>query len=124
VDELADVLGMPHELFERLAPHVTVLTTQDPDVSTRDPVVARALADAAGVAQVTTAPSTGVDDAVLRVIATAVGPGDARYVELVIATANFRNATPRVNILLRRRLDRAAGGDVVASGAVVSGSKL
>ena len=50
VDELADVLGMSPDLFARMAPHLTVLTDGDPDMSTRDPVVARALTDAAGVA--------------------------------------------------------------------------
>jgi general secretion pathway protein K len=38
VGELADVLGMTPELFARLAPHLTVLTDGDPDISTRDPV--------------------------------------------------------------------------------------
>jgi general secretion pathway protein K len=47
VEELTDVLGMTPELFARMAPHLTVLTDSDPDMSTRDPLVARALADVA-----------------------------------------------------------------------------
>ena len=58
VDELADVLGMTPDLFARLAPHLTVLTDGDPDMSTRDPVVARALTDAAGVADASAAASS------------------------------------------------------------------
>jgi hypothetical protein len=39
------------DLFARIAPHLTVLTDDgDPDISAHDPVVARALTDAAGVA--------------------------------------------------------------------------
>ncbi len=35
--DLNDVLGMTPALFARLAPHVTVWTTDDPDMTTRDP---------------------------------------------------------------------------------------
>lgn len=102
VGEVADVLGMTPELFTRLAPHLTVLTDSDPDLSTRDPVVARALADAAGVADVTTN-AQPVPEQVLRITATAVGTGSARASLTVVASANFQNTVPRVNILLRER---------------------
>ncbi|WP_428488491.1 general secretion pathway protein GspK [Rhodopila sp.] len=116
VGELADVLGMTPALFERLAPHLTVLTDDDPDMTTHDPVVARALTDSAGVADVTEGSQRINGDAVLRIIATAVGTGNARYVLLAVASADFQNATPRINILLHERVNRAAGEAVVAAG--------
>lgn len=102
VGELADVLGMTPGLFRRMAPHLTVLTDSDPDLSTRDPVVARALVDAAGVADDTSgAQQTG--DEILRISVMAVGRGATRYTEEVVASADFQNASPRVNILWRER---------------------
>jgi general secretion pathway protein K len=116
VGELADVLGMPPALFEHLAPHLTVLTEDDPDVNTHDPVVARALTDTAGVADATVGSQQASDDDVLRIVTTAVGTGNARYVSVVVASADFQEATPRINILLRERVNRDAAQDVVASG--------
>ena len=102
VSELAGVLGMTADLFARMAPHITVLTDGDPDMSTRDPVVAQALTDAAGVADVT---DTGgqTADQVFRISVTAHGNGSARYSMVVVASANFQNAVPQMNILLRER---------------------
>jgi general secretion pathway protein K len=116
VGELADVLGMTPALFERLAPHVTVLTRDDPDGSTHDPIVARALTDTAGVADLTLGPQELDDEAVLRILVTAAGSGDARYAVVVIASADFQTATPRINILSRERVTREGAGMVVASG--------
>jgi general secretion pathway protein K len=116
VGELADVLGMTPALFERLAPHVTVLTRNDPDGSTHDPIVARALTDTAGVADLTLGPQELDDEAVLRILVTAAGSGDARYAVVVIASADFQTATPRINILSRERVTREGAGMVVASG--------
>lgn len=102
VNELSDVLGMTPDLFARLAPHLTVLTDGDPDTSTRDPVVARALSDTAGVADITDGaePST---NQVFRLSITAQGTGSARYSIIVVASAEFQTATPRINILSRER---------------------
>ena len=103
VDELKDVLGMTPELYAQIAPHVTVLSEGDPDLSTRDPIVARALSDAAGTGDDdTSSPQTG--DEVLRINATAIGRQSARYSIVVVASADFRNASPRMNILLRHRV--------------------
>lgn len=102
VGELGDVLGMTPDLLARMAPHLTVLTDGDPDRSTRDPLVAQALADAAGVAD-TTGGGEQTADQMLRISATAVGTGAAQYSTVVVASANFQNASPRVNILLRER---------------------
>ncbi len=103
VDELADVLGMTPALFERLAPHLTVFTDGDPDLTTRDPVVSSALRDISGAVDDTSnIQDTG--DAVLRIAATAAAPDGARLSILVVASAEFQGASPQVNILLRQRL--------------------
>ncbi len=112
VDELEDVLGMSPDLFERIAPHLTVLTDGDPDLSTRDPVVARALTDAAGVADDTVG-SQPTADQVLRITVTAIGAGSARYAAVVVASAEFQTGSPHVNILLHER-----GGLMKISNAV------
>jgi general secretion pathway protein K len=103
VDELREVLGMTPQLFALMAPHVTVLTDGDPDMSTLDPVVARALADAAGGAQEVSVMPIGDTDLVLRVTATAVGTGQARYAVTDVVTGDFRGTTPRLRILWRGR---------------------
>lgn len=113
VGEVADVLGMTPELFTRLAPHLTVLTDSDPDLSTRDLVVARALADAAGVADAATN-TQPITEQVLRITATAVGKALARASITVVASADFQNTVPHVNILLRER------GVPVTNGAMVN----
>jgi general secretion pathway protein K len=100
VGELEDVLGMTPDLFARMAPHLTVLTDDDPDMSTRDPVVARALTDVAGVADDSGAAQQNADP-LLRITVTAIGRGAARYSLVAVASADFQNALPRVNILLR-----------------------
>ena len=116
VDELTSVLGMTADLYARLAPHLTVLSDGDPDMSTRDPIVARALVDAAGVADdATLEPQTG--DQVLRISVTAVGHQSARYSMVVVASADFRNASPRVNILLRQRVNAVTNTSTVSYAA-------
>ena len=115
VDELVDVLGMTPDLFERIAGHLTVLTDGDPDLSTRDPVVARALTDAAGVADDTVG-SQQTADQVLRITVTAIGTGSARYAAEVVASADFQNAAPHVNILWHEH-----GGPLKINTAVASG---
>lgn len=115
VDELAGVLGITPALFDRLAPHLTVLTDSDPDMTTRDPVVALALTDAAGVADDSLAVQPSAED-VLRITVTALGHDGARYTETVVAMAEFQNSAPRVNILLRQRGGSAARSVRVAGG--------
>ena len=119
VHELTEVLGMTADLYARLAPHLTVLSDDDPDMSTRDPIVARALSDASGVADdaaTSQATAAATADEMLRIHATALGPQASRYSIVVVASANFRNASPRVNILLRQRVD-AVSAQAVASAA-------
>jgi general secretion pathway protein K len=96
------VLGMTPDLLARMAPHLTVLTDGDPDMSTRDPFVARALTDAAGVADDSGAAQQAADP-LLRITVTAIGRGAARYSLVAVVSGDFQNASPRVNILLRER---------------------
>jgi general secretion pathway protein K len=116
VSELADVLGVTPDLFQRLAPHLTVLTDGDPDMSTRDPVVAQALADAAGVAD-DLGGAQQTPDEVLRISVTAIGSGGTRYAVVVVASADFQNTSPHVNILLREPVSLVKGNIIVASEA-------
>jgi general secretion pathway protein K len=101
VAELGDVLGMTPELLARLAPHLTVMTDADPDLTTRDPIVARALTDV-GVTDAMQVQG-GLGDPVLRVRATALGNSGARVSVTEVVTPDFAAATPRLDILLRRR---------------------
>jgi general secretion pathway protein K len=115
VDELAEVLGMTPALFDRLEPHLTVLTDSDPDMSTRDPIVALALTDAAGVVDDSATVQQGAED-VLRITVTALGRDLARYTETVVASADFQNGVPRVNILLRQRVAGSSNATRIAGG--------
>jgi general secretion pathway protein K len=116
VGELADVLGMTPVLFARMAPHVTVLTDGDPDMSTRDPVVAHALTDAAGVADVTEEGEQTADQ-MFRISVTAVGAGATRYSTVAVASADFQNPSPRVNILLREHRGPVTNGATITPDA-------
>jgi hypothetical protein len=69
-------------------------------MSTRDPVVARALTDAAGVADAFGA-AQQTADSLLRITVTAIGRGAARYSVVAVVSGDFQNSTPRVNVLLR-----------------------
>ncbi len=102
VRELADVLGMTPGLFARMEPHLTVVTNGDPDLSSRDPVVARALTDAAGVADDTGAAQQTADE-LMRISVTALGPGSTRYSRVAVASADFQSASPQVRILWQER---------------------
>jgi general secretion pathway protein K len=115
VGELEDVLGMTPELFAGLAPHLTVFTDGDPDLSTRDPVVARALTDAAGVADDSTNGQQAADP-VLRISVTAVGKGSARYALVAVVSADFQDAAPRVKILSHERGSSATSSRQVTLG--------
>jgi general secretion pathway protein K len=115
IDELRDVLGMTPALFDRLEPHVTVLTDSDPDLSTHDPVVALALTEAAGASDDISGGQQGLDT-IVRIEATAVGKGATRYAEVVVASADFQNRPPRVAILSRQRVMPRAGIVLAASG--------
>ena len=116
VGELADVLGVTPDLFARMSPHLTVLTDGDPDMSTRDPVVARALTDAAGVADASGSAQQAADS-LLRITVTAIGRGAARYSVVAVVSGDFQDSTPRVNVLLRERGTASAKDAVARLGA-------
>jgi general secretion pathway protein K len=115
VDELRDVLGMTPALFARLEPHVTVLTDSDPDLSTRDPVVALALTEAAGVSDDIGGGQPELEP-IMRIMVTAVGTGTTRYSEVVVASADFQSRPPRVAILSRQRVSPPAEVRMAAGG--------
>jgi general secretion pathway protein K len=102
VPELADVLGMTPDLYVRLEPHLTVLTDGDPDMATRDPVVARALMDAAGVADDLDATPQAAD-ALLRISVTALGRDAARYARVVVAYLDLQDSPASVKVLWQDR---------------------
>jgi hypothetical protein len=65
-------------------------------------VVAQALTDAAGVANITELAAPGGDE-MFRISVTAEGPGAGRFSLTVVASAEFQGVAPHVNILLRER---------------------
>lgn len=101
VDELRFVLGVTPALFARLAPHLTVWSDGDPDLSTQDPVVAQALVDTASAAQEVEITSSGQADAELRISALAVGTGEGRMLLTEVVTSGLRGRPPRLRVLFR-----------------------
>ena len=95
VGELGNVLGMTPQLLARLGPHLTVFTDSDPSVTTRDPVVAQALA-AAGQRD-SDAGDAGV--ALVSVTAIARGPGRTRFTVHVVVRLNGEPEGRRYEVL-------------------------
>jgi len=99
VGDLGAVIGMTPELLARLRPHLTVFTDSDPGATTRDPVVAQALA-AVGQRDV------NVDEigaGLVSVTADARGLGRARFALHVIVRTNAQSRGRRYEILARER---------------------
>jgi general secretion pathway protein K len=95
LEELGAVLGMTPELLARLRPHLTLYTDADPDMSTRDAVVARALA-AMGEGQ------AGGDEDVtglLSITADAHGEGRTHFAVRAVVRTNARPEGRRYEIL-------------------------
>ncbi|HEY3912677.1 MAG TPA: hypothetical protein VGM07_22720 [Stellaceae bacterium] len=77
--ELGRVLGMTPELLAKLRPHLTLFGPADPDPATTDPVVAAALAQVSQQNQNGAPVNADQQDVqTARIIATALGPGNAR----------------------------------------------
>jgi general secretion pathway protein K len=110
VEELRLVLGVTAGLYQRMAPHLTVLSDDDPDPSTLDPVVARALADAAGAMDALTVNGATGGSTMWRISATAIGAGAARFAITDVVEGLFQGPTPEVRILLRQRCLRGIDG--------------
>lgn len=100
LDELEAVMGMTPDLLARLRPHLTVLSDRDPNGSTHDPVVARALS-AVGQAGGET---EGVVTDLISVSAEARGPDRARFAIRVVVRTNAQAEGRRYRILAYERL--------------------
>jgi general secretion pathway protein K len=100
IEELGSVLGMTPELLTRLRPHLALFTDSDPGASTRDPVVARALA-AAG--QLNASAEEGGEELV-SIVADAHGRGNAHYGLRVVVRTNGNPMGRRYEILSYERL--------------------
>ncbi len=85
LDELGRVLGMTPALFAKLRPHLTLYGAAEPDPGGADPVVAAALAQLATASQ-TDLPANPAPEDVLtvRIVAAALGPGNARITRTAI----------------------------------------
>jgi general secretion pathway protein K len=85
MDELGRVLGMTPELLAQLRPHLTLYGPAEPTAAQADPVVAAALAT---IPQLTAASPVGAaptDLLTVRILAEAIGPGNARVDRAAIA---------------------------------------
>jgi len=98
-EELDAVLGMTPELLTMLRPHLTLFTDSDPGASTRDPVVARALA-AAG--QLNLSANQGGEELV-SIVVDARGRGNAHYGIRVVVRTNGNPAGRRYELLSYER---------------------
>ncbi len=83
--ELGRVLGMTPALLAKLRPHLTLFGPAEPDPTAADPVVAAALAQISqqdqGASPVNVEPA---DVLTVRIIAAALGPGNARVTRTAI----------------------------------------
>lgn len=95
LDELGAVMGMTPALLARLRPHLTVFTDDDPNMTTHDPFVARALA-AIGDTAVSAAPGGAQ---VVSITADAHGPGRSRFTAREIVRTNARPVGRRYDVL-------------------------
>jgi len=95
LDELGAVMGMTPALLARLRPHLTVFTDDDPDMTTRDPFVARALA-AIGDTALGAGPG---GPQVVSITADAHGAGGSRFTAREIVRTNARTVGRRYDVL-------------------------
>lgn len=77
LDDLGSVLGMTPELLLRLRPHLTLYSESDPDPAYADPVVLAAMRSIGAI--VPTAAGTVRTSQAVEIVATAAGPGGARF---------------------------------------------
>jgi general secretion pathway protein K len=89
------VMGMTPALLARLRPHLTVFTDTDPDMTTRDPLVARALA-AIGATAVGAGPG---GPQVVSITADAHGVGGSQFTAREIVRTNARPIGRRYDVL-------------------------
>ena len=99
LDELEAVFGMTPDMLGRLRPHLTIFTDDDPDMATRDPIVAQALVLAG---QGGTAGVEGVTGLV-SITADARGRGRAHFTVHVVVRTNAQAEGRRYEILAHER---------------------
>ncbi len=92
VDELRLVLGMTPEIFEKVRPHLSVHTVDDPDRGIAHPVVQRAMVEAAGP-RAYDSPGHGQDHAV-AVTAVASGADGGRFVRRAVVAVAIAGPRP------------------------------
>lgn len=90
LDDLGAVLGMTPELLLRLRPHLTLYSDGDPDTAFADPVVLAAMRSI-GAAPATAAGIVRTSQSV-EIVATAAGPGGARFSRAAEAIVNTAEA--------------------------------
>ena len=95
LDELGAVMGMTPALLARLRPHLTVFTDDDPNMTTRDPFVAQALAAISDTAL--GARPAGPE--VVSITADAHGAGGSRFTAREIVRTNARPVGRRYDVL-------------------------
>ena len=95
LDELSAVMGMTPALLARLRPHLTVFTDDDPDMTTEDPFVARALAS---IGDTTLGAGPGGPE-VVSITADAHGAGGSRFTAREIVRTNARTVGRRYDVL-------------------------
>lgn len=88
LDDLGAVLGMTPELLARLRPHLTLWWGSDPDPAYADPVVMAALQSLGVVAPSASTAASGRTIQAVEIVATAAGPGGARFSRTADAIIN------------------------------------
>lgn len=88
LDELRQVIGMTPQIFAAIRPHLSLFAPAEPDAAYADPVVKAVIAALAGpqAAALPLAPRLS-DTLTARIVANAVGPGNARMTRLAIVRA-------------------------------------
>jgi len=85
LSELGGVLGMTPELLARLLPHLSISAPEAPSATLADPTVSAALHDAGET-------GGGLDGGdsfgTVSINATAIGPGDSRFLRHVVVTSD------------------------------------
>jgi general secretion pathway protein K len=85
LDELGRVLGMTPAVLAAIRPHLTLFGPPAPNPSSADPVVAAALAESAQAAQAPISANQPPPDLlIVRITATATGPGNARVTRTAV----------------------------------------
>ena len=85
VDELGRVLGMTPVVLAAIRPHLTLFGPPEPNPRGADPIVAAALSRLAPLSQIATAGNqTPQNPVIVRITATASGPGNARITRSAI----------------------------------------